>query len=106
MRVTVREHLHVNIEGIEDDELTAFLAMVRGAGIEERRVWMPVVKTVENTPWNKIPYSGDILLAEQVREMRNLQKAYFKTRSNDALKASIAQERKVDEMINDILNQL
>lgn len=27
MRVTVREHLYVNIEGIEDNELTAFLAM-------------------------------------------------------------------------------
>lgn len=106
MKVTLSESLNVNIEGIDGGECTAFLAMVRGTGIEERRVWMPVIRYLEKTPWNEIPYSGDILLAKQVREMRNLQKLYFKTRGKDVLQASIAQERKVDEMINQILNRL
>lgn len=106
MKVTLSESLNVNIERIDGDELVSFLTMVRGAAIEERRVWMPVIRYLEKTPWNEIPYSGDILLAEQVREMRNLQNLYFKTRSKDVLQASIAQERKVDEMINQILNRL
>ena len=105
MKVTLSESLHVNIEGIDGHELVSYLTRVRGAAIEERRVWMPVARTLDKTPMDKIPWSGDIVLAKEVREMRKLQKLYFKTRGKDVLQASIAQERKVDEMVYNILNR-
>ena len=47
-----------------------------------------------------------ISLAQQVKEMRRLQGVYANTCLHESLLAALAQEEKVDDMVNDILNQL
>ncbi len=42
--------------------------------------------------------------AQEVREMRRLQRSYFSMRSQRVLAAAKIQEKKVDEMTNEILN--
>lgn len=105
MRITLDRKLRVNIEGIEDDDLVSFMNMVRGVALQERRVWFPVLRELDKKPWNKLPFPDSLVLAEEVKKMRSLQSQYFKTRSQKVLKASIAQERKVDDLVNDILNR-
>ena len=106
MRVTLDRKLRVNIEGIEGDDLVSFMKMVRGASLQERRIWFPVLRELDKKPADKLPFPDSLVLAKEVKKMRGLQSQYFKTRSQDALKASIAQERKVDELVNNILNIL
>lgn len=106
MRVTLDRLLRVNIEGIEGDALVSFMKMVRGASLQERRIWFPVLREMNDKPFDEIPFADKFVLAKEVKEMRRLQAAYFKTRGKDVLKASIVQERKVDDMVNEILNKL
>lgn len=106
MRVTIDRKLRVYIEGIEGDDLVSFMNMVRGASLEDRRVWLPVLRELDRRPVDKLPFPDGLVLAKEVEEMRRLQKAYFKTRSQEALRASIALERKVDDMVDEMLNRL
>lgn len=105
MRVTLDKKSRVNIEGIDGDDLVSFMNMVRGAALQERRVWFPVLRELDKKPWNKLPFPDSLVLAEEVKKMRSLQSQYFKTRSQEVLKASIAQERKVDALVSDILDK-
>lgn len=105
MRVTLDRKLRVNIEWLEGDELVSFMKMVCGASLQERRVWSPVLRELDK-PIDKLPPPDGLVLAKEVKKMRSLQTQYFKTRSNDALKASIEQERNVDILVNDILDRL
>ena len=106
MRVTLDRKLRVNIEGIEGDDLVSFMKMVRGASLQERRVWFPVLRELDKKQLDKLPFPDSLVLAKEVAEMRNSQKQYFKTRSHAALKLSIEQERCVDALVNDILDRL
>lgn len=105
MRVTLDRKLRVNIEGIEGDDLVSFMNMVRGAALQERRVWFPVLRELDKKPIDKLPFPDSLVLAKEVKKMRSLQSQYFKTRSQDALKASIEQESKVDALVSDILDR-
>lgn len=51
MKVTLDRKLRVNIEGIDPDELGSFMKMVRGASLQERRVWFPVLRELEKSRW-------------------------------------------------------
>ena len=106
MRVTLNDVSNINIEGIKDGEIQSFIDMVKGTALQERRVWFPVMRELTDKPFNEIPFADKFVLAKEVKKMRGLQSQYFKTRSQDVLKASIAQERKVDELVNNILNIL
>ena len=106
MRVTSGKNHLVNIEGIEFDEMRSFINMVKGASLEDRRVWSPVVREIGDKPLDKIPLADSLVLAKEVKEMRRLQRDYFKVRSRENLMASIAQERKVDDLVNEMLNRL
>ena len=106
MRVTLDEILRVNIEGVKGKEILSLLRIIDGASLEDRRMWIPIANELRETPLDKLPWSGIISLADEVKEMRRLQKTYFKTRSQEVLKASIVQERKVDDLVNEILNRM
>ena len=106
MRVTLNDVSDINIEGIKGDEIQSFIDMVKGTALQERRVWFPVMRELTDKLFDELPFADKYKLAAEVKLMRGLQSKYFKTRSQDALKASIAQERKVDELVNNILNYL
>ena len=106
MRVTLDRKLRVNIEGIEGDDLVSFMKMVRGASLQERRVWFPVLRELDKKPIDKQPLPDSFVLAKEVAEMRNSQKQYFETRSQAALKLAIEQERCVDALVYEILNRI
>lgn len=106
MKVTISNKLDINIEGIEPDNTLALIRMIEGAGLEERRIFYPIKRALTKTPLDKLEWSKAVKLAHEVKEMRRLQAAYFKTRGHEVLKASIVQERKVDDMVNEILNKL
>ena len=106
MRVTLNDVSNINIEGIKDDEIQSFIDMVKGTALQERRVWLPVMRELTDKSFDELPFADKYKLAAEVKLMRGLQSQYFKKRSQDALKASIAQERKVDELVNNILKIL
>lgn len=106
MRVTLDRKLRVNIEGLEGDDLVSFMKMVRGASLQERRVWFPVLRELDKKPFDELPFPDSLVLAKEVKKMRELQSQYFKTRSQAALKLSIEQERNVDALVHDILDRL
>jgi hypothetical protein len=106
MKVTLSGNLAVNIEGLQGHEILSLINMIKGASLEERRLFFSIVNILEKTPFDKLPFADIIKFAQQVKEMRRLQTMYFQTRAQKVLKASILQEGKVDDMVNDILNQL
>ena len=106
MRVTLNDVSNINSEGIKGKEIQSFIDMVKGTALQERRVWFTVMRELTDKPFDELPFADKYKLAAEVKLMRGLQSQYFKTRSQDALKASIAQERKVDELVNNILNNL
>lgn len=106
MKVTSDGLILVTIEGIDGDDLISFMNMVRGAALQERRVWFPVLSAIEKTTLNELPLSSALVLAQEVRKMRTLQEKCNKTLALGDLRTLNAQEAKVDKMVNDILNKL
>lgn len=111
MKVTINKDASVNIEGMNVDELVTLAELLNNIEGKNRKKFADVVKKLMHTPINKVPSSSSlqenkklISFAQQVMKMRNLQKVYFKTRQQ--VTATIEQQEKVDDMINDILNQL
>lgn len=108
MKVTINRGFLFNIEGMTAEEGLAMADMIAGTGLQEKRIFAPIVKALRNTAIDKIPEASNLKLerlAREVAEMRRLQKLYFKTRDQAILKASIVQEKKVDELTEQINNQ-
>lgn len=113
MKITINKDVSVNIEGMNIDEVLALAELINNADGKSHKKFADVANKLLNTPFDKFPLSSTmkenkklISLAQQVKEMRRLQTMYFQTRAQKVLKASILQEGKVDDMVNDILNQL
>lgn len=49
MKVTLSKQLNINIEDIQDPEMHALIAMIRGASLEERRIFHPVLVALPDT---------------------------------------------------------
>lgn len=54
MKVTIDAHWHISIEDMDMKETGAFINMVKGAGLEERRIFNGVLTTLTQTPINEI----------------------------------------------------
>ncbi len=106
MKVTISNKLDINIEGIEPDEILALIRMIEGAGLEERRIFFQIVRALRNTPLDKMKLSEAVKLAFVVRDMRGYQKALLLDADEVTERQVIAKERKVDDMVNEILNKL
>lgn len=112
MKVTINKDVSVNIEGMNVDEVLALAEQINNADGKSHKKFADVANKLLHTPIDKYPISSSlkenkklISLAQQVKEMRRLQGIYFKTRTQEVLKASIVQERKVDDLVNEILNR-
>lgn len=46
MKVTINSWIEFTISGIGPDEIETLISMIRGAGLEERRQWFPVLETL------------------------------------------------------------
>lgn len=113
MKVTINKDASINLEGMNIDEVVALAELINNADGKNQKMFASIATKIMNTPIDKLSLSSSlkenkklISLAQQVKEMRRLQGVYFKTRTQDVLKASIVQERKVDDLVNDILNRL
>lgn len=108
MKITIKDGMEFTISGIGPDEIKALISMIRGANLEERRLWFPVYETLIKTPFDKLERDESEQLekfAGEVEKMRRAQKAYFRGRTQEALRLSIGHERNVDEMMYNILNR-
>ena len=108
MNLTINSKMEFTISGIGPDEIEALVSMIRGAGLEERRKWFPVLETLTKTPFDQLDRDNSDQLKKlvgAVAEMRRAQKAYFRGRTQEALKLSIGHERNVDDMVYNILNR-
>ena len=56
MKVTIDDNFLISIEDMEPEELEAFISMVRGAGLEERRIFHPVLKQLTETPFDQLEW--------------------------------------------------
>lgn len=56
MKVTLSDHLHINIEGLQGPEIHALIAMIRGASLEERRIFHPVLVALTETPLDQLEH--------------------------------------------------
>lgn len=54
MRVTIDEHLRINIRDIEGAEILHLVSMINGACLEERRIFHGVLKELTETPFDKL----------------------------------------------------
>jgi len=54
MKVTIDSRWHISIEDMDMDETVAFINMVKGAGLEGRRIFNGVLTTLMQTPVDKI----------------------------------------------------
>lgn len=54
MKVTINKHLCISIEDMDPKETMAFINMVMGAGLEERRIFNGVLTTLTQTPMEEI----------------------------------------------------
>lgn len=59
MKVKINKLFHISIEDMEPHETMAFIKMVRGAALEERRIFYGVLKDLENTPIDKLEWRED-----------------------------------------------
>lgn len=50
MRVTIDKQLQVSIEDMDGQEVLALVEMIRGAGLEERRIFNGVLTELTKTP--------------------------------------------------------
>ena len=49
MKVTINKHFCVNIEDMDMNETGALINMIKGAGLEERRIFNGVLTTLTQT---------------------------------------------------------
>ena len=108
MNLTINSKMEFTVSGIGPDEVKALVSMIRGAGLEERRKWFPILETLTKTPFDKLKKDKMEYLEKlvgEVEKMRRAQKAYFRGRTREALKLSIGHERNVDELVYNILNR-
>ena len=108
MNLTINSKMEFTISGIGPDEIKALVSMIRGAGLEERRQWFPILEVLTKTSFDqlkrdKMEYMEKFV--EEVEKMRRAQKAYFRGRTQEALRSSFYLERNIDEMVCNILNQ-
>lgn len=54
MKVTIDSRWHISIEDMDMEETGAFINMVKGAGLEERRIFNGVLTTLTQTPVEEI----------------------------------------------------
>ncbi len=54
MKVTIDSRWHISIEDMDMEETGAFINMVKGAGLEERRIFNGVLTTLTQTPVDEI----------------------------------------------------
>lgn len=54
MKVTIDSRWHISIEDMDMDETVAFINMVKGAGLKERRIFNGVLTTLTQTPVDEI----------------------------------------------------
>lgn len=54
MKVTIDAHWHISIEDMDMEETGAFINMIKGAGLEERRIFNGVLTTLTQTPADEI----------------------------------------------------
>ena len=109
MNLTIKSGMKITISDISPDEGKALISMIRGAGLEERRKWFPILEALTKNPLDqlkkdKMEYMEK--LVEEVEQMRRCQKLYFKNRTQGALKASIEHERTVDDLVRQIQYKL
>lgn len=108
MKITIKKGFVFTISEIGSDEIMALVGMIRGASLEERRLWFSVYEALTKTPFDKLERDESEQLekfAGEVEKMRRAQKAYFRGRTQEALRLSIGHERNVDDMVYNILNR-
>lgn len=54
MKVTIDAHWHISIEDMDMKETGALIEMIKGAGLEERRIFNGVLTTLTTTPVDEI----------------------------------------------------
>lgn len=54
MKVTINKQWQVSIEDMDVEETEAFINMIKGAGLEERRIFNGVLTTLTQTPVDEI----------------------------------------------------
>ena len=54
MKVTIDSRWHISIEDMDMEETGALINMVKGAGLEERRIFNGVLTTLTQTPVDEI----------------------------------------------------
>jgi len=54
MKVTIDAHWHISIEDMDVEETGALIEMIKGAGLEERRIFNGVLTTLTQTPVDEI----------------------------------------------------
>lgn len=54
MKVTINKHFCINIEDMDMKETGALIEMIKGAGLEERRIFNGVLTTLTTTPVDEI----------------------------------------------------
>ena len=54
MKVTINKQLQVSIEDMVSTEMLALVEMIKGAGLEERRIFNGVLTQLTQTPWDKL----------------------------------------------------
>ena len=59
MKVTLGKGLHVSIEDMQPCEWQALINMIRGAGLEERRIVHGVLTALPVTPSDKLERSAE-----------------------------------------------
>jgi len=64
MKVTINKHFCINIEEMDMKETEAFINMVKGAGLEERRIFNGVLAALTQTPVDKLERNGIITMSE------------------------------------------
>ena len=59
MKVTLSPDLRINIEDMDDDEMTALIDMIQGASLEHRRIFYPVLKAITKAFLDKLERHTD-----------------------------------------------
>ena len=108
MNLTIKSGMKITISDISPDECKALISMIRGAGLEERRQWFPTLEALTKTPLDKLERDNSDqlkMLVKDVKRMRRAQKASLRDRSLENIRLSMDLEKKVDDMVYNILNR-
>ena len=64
MKVTINKHFCISIEDMDMNETGALINMIKGAGLEERRIFNGVLTTLTQIPIDEIERNGIITMSE------------------------------------------